>query len=468
MKNRIGKRLVKSYLLLIITTIVILDIFLLIGFKIFYYTSVENELKSRLSFSLNFYNRNYSDKNLEDIILEDNDILWTYTNAEVQVLTPKGNIIIDSIGAISKEPINSQDFLFAKSGTMKAWVGKCATTKGLVMAITGPIINNYGKTIGYLRFIASMEEANLAILKTMLTLVVFSIVLSIITAIVSILISRSIVRPITDLTEVARKMADGQYKIKARNWEDDEIGELAKTLNTMSEEILKKEQIKNDFISSISHELRTPLTSIKGWAVVLKDSKGQEDIMSEGLTIIENESDRLSKMVEELLDFSRFISGRMSLEKELFDIGQTVRDVCKQMKPRANSNKIDFQTELLETPCVTIGDENRIKQLLINIVDNAIKFTSENGWVKVQSFDENNNFVILVSDNGCGMNKKDLEHVKEKFYKGKHSKSHSGLGLSISDEIVKLHNGSLDIFSELNIGTTVKITIPIIKEEKAE
>ena len=263
-------------------------------------------------------------------------------------------------------------------------------------------------------------------------------------------------------------MADGQYKIKARNWEDDEIGELAKTLNTMSEEILKKEQIKNDFISSISHELRTPLTSIKGWAVVLKDSKGQEDIMSEGLTIIENESDRLSKMVEELLDFSRFISGRMSLEKELFDIGQTVRDVCKQMKPRANSNKIDFQTELLETPCVTIGDENRIKQLLINIVDNAIKFTSENGWVKVQSFDENNNFVILVSDNGCGMNKKDLEHVKEKFYKGKHSKSHSGLGLSISDEIVKLHNGSLDIFSELNIGTTVKITIPIIKEEKAE
>ena len=114
MKNRIGKRLVKSYLLLIITTIVILDIFLLIGFKTFYYTSVENELKSRLSFSLNFYNRNYSDKNLEDIILEDNDILWTYTNAEVQVLTPKGNIIIDSIGAISKEPINSQDFLFAK------------------------------------------------------------------------------------------------------------------------------------------------------------------------------------------------------------------------------------------------------------------------------------------------------------------------------------------------------------------
>ncbi|EFK39616.1 hypothetical protein HMPREF9131_0277, partial [Peptoniphilus sp. oral taxon 836 str. F0141] len=111
MKNRIGKRLVKSYLLLIITTIVILDIFLLIGFKTFYYTSVENELKSRLSFSLNFYNRNYSDKNLEDIILEDNDILWTYTNAEVQVLTPKGNIIIDSIGAISKEPINSQDFL---------------------------------------------------------------------------------------------------------------------------------------------------------------------------------------------------------------------------------------------------------------------------------------------------------------------------------------------------------------------
>lgn len=466
MKNRIGKRLVKSYLLLIITTIVLLDIFLLIGFRIFYYRNVENELINRLNFSINFYNRNYSDKNLEDIIIEDNDIFWTYTNAEVQILDPQGRVIIDSIGATYEEPITSQDFQFAKSGRIKPWTGKSNTTSGTIMAISSPIINSGGKTIGYLRFVASMEEANLAILKTLITLIIFSIILSILTAVVSILLSRTIVKPIINLTEVARKMADGQYKVKAKDWGNDEIGELAKTLNTMAEEILKKDQIKNDFISSISHELRTPLTSIKGWAVVLKDSKGDENLLAEGLSIIENETDRLSKMVEELLDFSRFISGRMTLEKELFDIAQTVKDVTKQMRPRANSNKIDLQIELMEEPCLTIGDENRIKQLLINIIDNAIKFTSENGWVKVQSFEEKNIFNVLVSDNGYGMNKTDLAHVKEKFYKGKHSKSHSGLGLSISDEIVKLHNGTLDIFSELNIGTTIKISLPITKEEE--
>lgn len=472
MKNRIGKRLVRSFLLIILLTVVTIDIFLLIGFKSYYYNNVENELRNRLNLSLELYNRDYTDKNLDTIVLDDTDLLWSHTNAQVQLLDKAGNVIMDSIGAIYREPIKTNDFLAAKGGQIKSSVGVDSVTKNSVMAITGVIKDINNNEIGYLRFISSMEEANLSILKTMLTLVLFSIIVVGVTILFSLLLSKSIVKPILELTDVARKMAGGQYKVKANVWEDDEIGELAKTLNIMSEEIVKKDQIKNDFISSISHELRTPLTSIKGWAVVLKGAKPDEkDLLADGLNIIENESDRLSKMVEELLDFSRFISGRISLNKETFNIAKTCLDVSKQMRPKANSNKIDFQTDLLDDIEIIIGDENRIKQLLINILDNAIKFTSKNGWVRFNTFVEEKdynkrNFIILVSDNGVGMNKEDLMHVKEKFYKGKHSKSHSGIGLSISDEIAKLHNGNLEIFSEENIGTTVKVTIPMNFEEK--
>ena len=131
------------------------------------------------------------------------------------------------------------------------------------------------------------------------------------------------------------------------------------------------------------------------------------------------------------------------------------------MRPRAKSNNIEFITEFPEEAILLYADENRIKQLLINLLDNAIKFTSDKGWVKFQMSREDNFLHLMISDNGMGMTKEEIAHVKEKFYKGKHSKSHSGIGLSISDEITKLHNGNLEIFSEENIGTTVKVTLPI-------
>ncbi|MBP2024974.1 sensor histidine kinase [Peptoniphilus stercorisuis] len=465
MKKSIGKRLVKSFLLIIIITVTIIGAFLVFGFKQFYYNTIENELENRLIVSMDSYNKFYSDKTIEELLIEDTDLLWGHISAEVQVLDPEGYVLMDTIGAISDEPVETSDLTSARSGSLASWVGNSKYADEMIMAITGPLRNNRGDTIGYLRFISSMDEANSAILKTSLTILLLSFLVILVTTFVSFLLANSIVKPIKELTTVANKMADGQYKVRSTVNTDDELGQLSATLNTMAEEILKKEQIKNDFISSISHELRTPLTSIKGWAVVLKSAKEDEkELLEDGLTIIENESDRLAKMVEELLDFSRYISGRIQLEKDTFNIVDICNDVAKQMKPRAESNKVDFHIEIEDTKELIIGDENRIRQLLINLLDNAIKFTSEKGWVKFTAHNEDGQFVMLVSDNGLGISKEELSHVKEKFYKGKHSNSHSGLGLSISDEIAKLHGGNLEIFSEENIGTTVKVTIPVITE----
>ena len=462
MKNKIGKRLVRSFLIIILITISIIDIFLLFAFSSYYYNNISKELIQRMEVSLEIYRRDYSDKSIEDLIYEDSDIFLSNTNAEVQILDKDKNLLSDSIGRLASNPIETSDVLAAERGEIKTWKGEESQTGEAIMSVAGPIKNNEGEIIGYLRFISSMEEVKAAIFKTIISLLIFTLFVALLTTTVSLLISKSIVRPILELTEVAKTMLKGNYEEKAKVFEDDEIGELAKTLNAMSDEIINKDRIKNDFISSISHELRTPLTSIKGWAVVLKDAKEDEkDLMEDGLNIIENEADRLANMVEELLDFSRYISGRITLDKEIIDISQTCLDISKQMRPRAKSNNIELITDLPKESILINADENRIKQLLINLLDNAIKFTSDKGWVKFQMLKEDDKVQIMISDNGMGMTKEELAHVKEKFYKGKHSKSHSGIGLSISDEITKLHQGSLEIFSEENIGTTVKVSLPI-------
>lgn len=467
MKNKIGKRLVRSFLIIILITISIIDIFLLFAFSSYYYNNISKELIQRMEVSLEIYRRDYSDKSIEDLIYEDSDIFLSNTNAEVQILDKDKNLLSDSIGRLASNPIETSDVLAAEGGEIKTWKGEESQTGEAIMSVAGPIKNNEGETIGYLRFISSMEEVKAAIFKTIISLLIFTLFVALLTTTVSLLISKSIVRPILELTEVAKTMLKGNYEEKAKVFEDDEIGELAKTLNAMSDEIINKDRIKNDFISSISHELRTPLTSIKGWAVVLKDAKEDEkDLMENGLNIIENEADRLAKMVEELLDFSRYISGRITLDKEIIDISQTCLDISKQMRPRAKSNNIELITDLPKESILINADENRIKQLLINLLDNAIKFTSDKGWVKFQMLKEDDKVQIMISDNGMGMTKEELAHVKEKFYKGKHSKSHSGIGLSISDEITKLHQGSLEIFSEENIGTTVKVSLPIEVEKE--
>lgn len=469
MKYSIGKKLVKNFLFIIILTIAIISLFLIFGFRNFYYSNIENELSSRLNLSIDSFEKFYSDRTLEDLILEDTEMLWANTNSEVQILNNDKYVIYDSIGAMPTDKIITYDVKAAENGTKITYIGSNNYTNDNVMALTGKLRNSAGMDIGYLRFISSLEEPNKEILKTSLGILGLGFIVVIITTIMSLILANSIVKPMKELISVATKMADGQYKIRSELNTPDEFGQLGSTLNSMAEEIIKREQIKNDFISSISHELRTPLTSIKGWAVVLKSAREDErTLINDGLNIIENETDRLSKMVEELLDFSRFISGRIQLEKDTLNITDVLNDIAKQMRPRAELNKIEFQSNIDPEKAILIGDENRIRQLLINLLDNAIKFTATDGFVRLTSNVLENVIVVLITDNGQGIDKDEIQHVKEKFYKGKHSKSHSGIGLSIADEIAHLHQGELNIYSEKNIGTTVKVTLPIIKVQKDE
>ncbi len=462
-KRSIKTRLIRNFMFVIFITVLFLEFVLINGIRAYYYQNVEDILTNQIEFSTNFYSRYFSSSDLEDIIIDDVDIFWQHTTAQVQIISLEGELLMDSLG-VSKNDINlTTDIKDAIEKGKGVWYGYVSYDTYPVMAVSVPL-KYQDSPIGIIRFISSLKETNSIIGEITSFLVWMGLVVVLISGMISIFLADSIVKPLKQITDVAEKLADGQFKVRSEVKIDDEIGRLSQTLNYMAEEILRKEQLKNDFISNISHELRTPLTSIKGWAITLKDDLPDKEILKDGLDIIEKESDRLSQMVEELLDFSRFTSGRVALEKEKFDIKSTLEMISKQLKPRAKYNHINFISNFDESIKTLIGDENRIKQVLINILDNAIKFTDEGGEVEFNAIKKENDLLIEIIDSGAGISEIDLPYVTEKFYKGKNSKSHSGIGLSISDEIVKLHGGTLTIQSEEGKGTRVVVKLPLEEE----
>lgn len=454
-------RLVMSYMMIIVITVFILEMVILSGIRTYYYKNLEDILDNDIKLSLEYYSRYYSSKTLEEIILDDSDVFWQNTNAQVQVFTNQGDLLMDSLGAYDEELNLPNDIENAIEGKSSRWVGRVDYSDNPVMAVSAPIVDR-DETIGIIRFVTSIEDTNAIIFRISTFVIVMGLGVVIISGLVSIVLADSIVDPLKKLTKVAEQMADGNLEVRSNIDLKDEIGKLSDTLNYMAHELIKKEELKKDFISSISHELRTPLTSIKGWAITLKSEDIEEnDIIKDGLDIIEKESDRLSLMVEELLDFSRFVSDSMTLEKKVFLIGDTINLMGRQLRPRARMNNIKFETFIDDDLGYISADENRLKQVIINLLDNSFKFTDEGGTVQLKAYSQDANLIVEVIDTGAGISEDDLPKVKERFYKGKNSKSNTGLGLSISEEIIKMHGGHIEVASEIGKGTTVSFELPL-------
>lgn len=230
----------------------------------------------------------------------------------------------------------------------------------------------------------------------------------------------------------------------------------------MGDEILKTDRLKNDFISSISHELRTPLTGIKGWIETMRnpDELSDEEFKF-GLGIINDESDRLINLVENLLDFSRYQSDRIKLILSDVKIDKIIREVTFQLQKKAEKNEIKLVVET--HPAIITADGDRLRQVILNVIDNAIKFSYKNHKIYVVQSVSEEYILIKISDTGIGIKKEDINHVMESFYKIDPKSIGAGLGLVISSNIVDMHNGILKIDSEYGKGTTVTISLPLAK-----
>lgn len=462
----IKSRLVKSFSIVIFITILVLDILLITFVRKYYYDNMNDLLKNQLQVTTNFYKKYFNLYSLEENIYDSLDSFWEQTDAQIQIYDNTGSMLMDSIGVVEDNVkyIDVQKSLQGEKNNR--WIGNVSYYDYKVMALSTPIESD-GKVIGVMRLVVSLEAVDKGISNIIVFFLIISITVLIFSILVSTILAKNIVVPIKKLTIVAEEMAGGDLGVRSDTNSRDEIGKLAKTLDYMAEEIQKREQLKNEFISSISHELRTPLTAIKGWVITLDDSQTDKDTLKMGLNIIEKETDRLVNMVEELLDFSRLSSGKMTLNKKEVSIKAISDYIDVYMSARARRENKRLNINLDSENKKIYVDIDRIKQVLINLLDNAFKFTEAEGTISISFTAVEGSLKIVVQDDGAGITKEDLPRVKEKFYKGKNAKSKNGIGLSICDEIVKLHNGEIFIESEEGKGTSVTVILPVIKEEEA-
>jgi signal transduction histidine kinase len=280
-------------------------------------------------------------------------------------------------------------------------------------------------------------------------------------------LANSIVRPINNIRDVSAQMAQGRFDARIEGDYRYELGELASTLNYMAQEIVRTNQIKDDFISSISHELRTPLTSIKGWSETLNSGGYDPEETKIGMKIISKETDRLIGLVEEILDFSKLEQNAMKLVMGTVDLRELLQEIMLNVWAKAEMKQIKLQLDSEETAYLVHGDGNRLKQVFLNIVDNAIKFSHESSIIFLSLQRIDGNIEISVQDTGIGISAENLARVRDRFFQVDHQNGGTGLGLAISQQFIERHHGQMLIRSELGAGTTITVSLPALQAEQS-
>lgn len=384
---------------------------------------------------------------------------------EIEIINDVGRAFISSSGFLPDAGYMADYHAALKSTSGSAYV-ETVSSDGEPLLCGTILLSDLGNgSNGAVRWIVSLKNVNSYCLKLYLIMIAVGVVVVSFTAFSGYYFINSIVRPIRKVSSIAKKIAAGNFDTNITISGNNEIGELCDSINYMASELQAADSMKNDFISSVSHELRTPLTAIRGWGETAKMSIGtDEEIVAKGLDVVLRESDRLSSLVEELLDFSRMQNGRLSLNMRPFNLSEVLSEVADIYIELANQQKITLQFPVPRDESVIYGDRDRIKQVFINVIDNAVKYTEAGGQVLIEQYEEDSVARIVIKDTGVGIPEQDIDRVKEKFFKSNKTVRGSGIGLAVADEIVKQHKGLLFIESTEGVGTTVTIALPVFEE----
>lgn len=289
----------------------------------------------------------------------------------------------------------------------------------------------------------------------------------------SLLLAKTIVTPIQKLTSAAEKVASGDFSQKTESDANDEIGVLTHTFNEMADRLentldslTRSEAMRKEFVANVSHELRTPITNIRSYAETLQESRNIPDATrQEFLGVIVSESDRMTKIVQDLLTLSRFDAGSYGFNFEAFSFEKSLRSVYNAMLLEAQKHKHRFDLEIKNELPEIVGDRARVEQVLINLVSNAIKYTRDGGIIRITADTDGEKVWAAVKDNGVGIPEADVPKVFDRFYRVDKARSResggTGLGLSIASEIVERHQGSLKLTSRLGKGTVITVSLPV-------
>ena len=291
-----------------------------------------------------------------------------------------------------------------------------------------------------------------------------SIIVLILSLIIGYFISRKLSKPITKISDEAKKLADGNFSADFKVPSDIyEINELADSLNYAKKELYKTESLKRDLMANVSHDLKTPLTMIKAYAEMVRDlTYNNKQKREENLNIIIEETDRLTLLVNDILDLSAAGSGNTTLNLEKIDLIELINQIIKRFNILAEQEKYNFIFNHPNKVNVK-ADYKRIYQVIYNLINNAINYTGDDKKIYININEEKSKYIIEIKDTGKGIKDEEIKHIWDKYYHSdkKHKRNNfgTGLGLSIVKSILQIHNYKYGVKSS-NKGTTFYFEIP--------
>lgn len=433
-------------------------------FAVYYYTNMRSDMQARAMQASQFFS-SYISQDYDEYYQSCISYTMNFgmsNNMELQFLNADGELVASSYGYwAGTSPSTAEISRAISTKTPRDYVGVNPDTGEHIIALSYPMIYSNGRVVGVLRYVTSTRLVNLQIVYIALTaLGVFTLLLAVL-ALSSTHYIRTIIVPVAEVTQKAKRIANGSYGAQIQKTYNDEIGELVDTINDMSVKISQNERMQADFISSLSHELRTPLTAINGWTETILDGDDLDEQTARGMKIISKEAERLTEMVVDLLDFTRLQDNRLTLNMEPTDIRAEFEDTVYMYSSRLRKeeirlNYLDSDDPIPEITC----DPKRMRQVFLNILDNAAKHGRDGGRIDASISHEKDTVVVRIRDFGSGIPENELPFVKKKFYKGSSKTRGTGIGLAVCDEIVDMHGGTLTLENASGGGTLVTVRLP--------
>ena len=338
--------------------------------------------------------------------------------------------------------------------------------KGTVIQASGVLPNVTAVTVvnGEYVEIDSFAKENVYWVVTFVVIIAF-IVCIILGTVITAFISRTILQPIRDLNKATTEVARGNFSVRVREPLDAEYGTLTRNFNRMAEELSGIETLRGDFISNVSHEFKTPLASIQGFAKLLQDDSLSDSDRCEYTQIIIDETTRLSKLASNILNLSKLENQTTIANKTRFSLDEQIRKIILMLEPEWSKKNINLDIALDDI--YYFGNEELMGQIWQNIINNAIKFTPDNGVIKVQLYRTESNITVRISDNGIGISHEAKEKIFEKFYQGDHSRKTegNGLGLALVKRIIDLCGGRIYVENLYEGGVCFVVELPFIIQD---
>ncbi len=458
-------RLMVTYFVIILITLITAGLFLSSALQRYILRSTEEELireAKELNRHYVLYDKGWVSREYLELI---SDGITRYRNTSIWVVRVVGDIGLLQFqytpDGVSNEaeiaPFSKDEIINVLKGNIIKNIGKFGDRFSAPVLTVGLPLKLEQRIRGAIFFHTPVEEMNLilyGLYKDIWIAVLFSSILS---AILLYWVSHRLSKPLSQMSEVSREIASGNYNRRVKVMSSDETGQLALSFNAMADSLEKLEDMRRSFVANVSHELRSPLTSIRGYIQGILDKTFNPEEQEKYLTIALEETQRLNKLINELLDLSQIESGQFPMNFTVFDINEQIRRILIAREDEINAKEIDVEIYFQDEKCPVKADMDRIKQVIINLLDNAIKFNQRGGSIFVKTWKHRGKVYVKIEDQGEGIPREEIPNIWDRFYQIDKSRSGvergTGLGLSIVKKIMDEHRQNIWVNSRVGEGT---------------